>query len=95
MPPNHGTLMTDTFKRMSRSLTAPAEDAVEILPDDGASLGFATRALFIGGTGDARVRMIGGAVVTFTNLPAGSLIPLRVVQVFATGTSATGLIGLW
>ncbi len=87
--------MTDTFKRMSRSLTAPAEDAVEILPDDGAPLGFATRALFVGGAGDARVRMIGGAVVTFTNLPAGSLIPLRVVQVFATGTSATGLIGLW
>jgi hypothetical protein len=87
--------MTDTFKRMTRSLTAPAEEAVAIVPDDAASLEHATRAIFVGGGGDARIRMLGGAEVLFTNLQAGSVLPLRVVRVYATGTTATGLVGLW
>jgi hypothetical protein len=87
--------MTDSFKRMNRSLTSPAENAVAILPDDGAVLPQVTRALFVGGAGDARVRMLGGDVVSFASLQAGSLLPIRVVQVLATGTTATGLVGLW
>ena len=52
-------------------------------------------AVTIGGAGTARVRMLGGEVVSFAGLPAGSMLPLRVVQVMATGTTATGLVGLW
>lgn len=87
--------MTDRFKRMNRSLTSPAEEASAILPSDGTGLPQPTRALYVGGTGAARVRMLGGQVVSFAGLPAGSLLPLRVVQVYATGTTATGLVGLW
>lgn len=87
--------MIDTFKRYGRSLTAPPEDATELLPDDEALLFHVTRALYVGGSGDVRVKMLGGAAVTFANVPAGSLIPLRVVQLLATGTTATGIVGLW
>lgn len=87
--------MIDTFRTHSRTLTAPPEAAAEIIPDDAAELACATRALYVGVAGDLRVRMLGGAVVTLTAVPAGSLLPLRLRQVLATGTSAGGLVGLW
>jgi hypothetical protein len=87
--------MTDSFRGHSRSLTSPPEQAAAIAADDGRDLAFATRAIWVGGAGDLRVRMLGGAEVTLGQVPAGSLLPLRVVRVLATGTSATGLVGLW
>ena len=43
-----------------------------------AALACATRALYVGGEGDLRVRMLGGGVVTFAGVQAGALLPLRV-----------------
>lgn len=87
--------MIDTFKTFARSLTSPPEHAREIAPDDAASLPFVTRALYVGGAGDVALRLQGGAEVVFRGLQAGSLIPIRVDQIKSTGTTATGLIGLW
>jgi hypothetical protein len=87
--------MTDTFKTHGRSLTSPPEDAAAITPDDGQDLAVATRAVWVGGGGDLRLRMLGGAEVTLQGVAAGSLLPLRVARVFATGTTATALVGLW
>lgn len=92
----NGTSMTnDTFRTHGRSLTAPSEDAVAIQPDDSATLSYATRAIYIGTGGDLRVRMLGHADVTFVGLPQGALLPLRVTQVFTTGTTASDIVGLW
>lgn len=33
--------------------------------------------------------------VTLAEIADGSLVPIRAVQVFATGTTATALAGLW
>lgn len=85
----------DTFARHSRSLTAPPDEAAAIAPSDSADLVFATRALYVGTGGDVRLCMLGGGEVTLANLASGSLIPIRAIKVFATGTTATGLIGLW
>jgi hypothetical protein len=85
----------DSFKTHGRSLTSPPEEAAPIIPDDAGGLAFATRAIWVGGAGDLRVRMLGGAVVTLAGVPAGSLLPLRVAQVLATATTATALVGLW
>lgn len=85
----------DTFRKHTRSLTSPPEHAAEITPSDLDDLPFATRALYIGGQGDVAVRMQAGDVVTLNNLQPGTLIPLRVVQVRASGTSASGIVGLW
>ena len=49
----------------------------------------------MGAAGDVAVRMAGGGLVTFANLQAGSLVPLRIVRVMATGTTASALVGLW
>ncbi|MFQ5622229.1 MAG: hypothetical protein ACE5FS_02415 [Paracoccaceae bacterium] len=87
--------MTDTFKTQSQNLTAPPQNAVAITPNDAGSLSYVTRALFIGATGDVAVRLQGGQTVTFSNMQGGALYAMRVDQVLATGTTATGIVGLW
>lgn len=84
----------DTFKSFTSSISDPVAHAREILPSDGDDLPHVTRALYLGGTGDLRVTMAGGSVVSFAALTAG-WHPLRVSRVHATGTSATNIIGAW
>lgn len=51
--------------------------------------------LYVGNLGDVRVKTSGGDIVTFQNLSNGQFVPVQVSKVFATGTTATGLIALW
>jgi len=51
--------------------------------------------LYIGGAGDIRVLTEGGDDVTFFGVLAGSFLPVNVVRVFVTGTTATNIIALW
>lgn len=51
--------------------------------------------LYIGTGGDLKVLTIGGDEVTFTNFQDGSFLPVQVVRVFATGTTASNIIALW
>ena len=51
--------------------------------------------LYVGGAGTLKVTTIGGDDVTFSGLIAGSFVPVQVVKVWATGTSATNIIALW
>ncbi len=76
------------------SVDAPATDAFAITPDDASELTYITRAIFVGLDGDIKVKMKDGTAVTFQNCVAGSVLPIRASQVYATGTTATGLIGL-
>lgn len=85
----------DTFKKHNRSLTTPPENALAIEPSDSQLLGNVTRAVFVGTGGSLRVRMLGGGVVTLSNIAPGTLVPLRVTHVYATGTTAANLVGLW
>jgi hypothetical protein len=85
----------DTFRSFGRSLITPPEDAAAVEPSDSEALSHVTRALYVGGAGDVRLRVLGGGEVTLSGLAAGSLVPIRAAQVFATGTTATALVGLW
>jgi hypothetical protein len=87
--------MTDSFRKHSRSLTSPPEHALAILPDDAGDLPQVTRALYVGVGGDLAVRMCGGEAVTFAGVAAGTLLPVRVSRVLASGTTAAGILGLW
>ena len=51
--------------------------------------------LYVGGAGSIKVTTSGGDDVTFTGLTAGQFMPVSVVKVFATGTTATDIIALW
>ena len=51
--------------------------------------------IYIGVTGDVTVRTEGGDDVLFKNAQAGSVLPIKVIRVFAAGTSATNIVALW
>jgi hypothetical protein len=51
--------------------------------------------LYIGGAGDLRVLTAGGDDVTFTGVLAGTFLPVQVVRVFNSTTTATNLLALW
>ncbi|MFO1175770.1 MAG: hypothetical protein U1E48_11320 [Paracoccaceae bacterium] len=85
----------DKFSDYPTSLTAPARDAVVIVPSDTVDLTFVPRAIYVGQSGAVSARMANGGSVTFANAQAGSFLPLRVAGINATGTTATGLIALW
>lgn len=52
-------------------------------------------ALWVGGVGDvALILQDDAAAVTFTAVPAGTLLRMRITKVMSTNTSATLMVGL-
>jgi hypothetical protein len=51
--------------------------------------------LYVGGTGNVSVITIGGDQITFNGVPAGTTLPIQVLKLRATGTTATLINGLW
>ena len=86
--------MPDNFDNQNPGLTAPASDGFAITPNDGADLGRVPRAIFVGGAGAIALVTKAGTTLTFSGLTAGTVLPVRAKRVLATGTTATGLIGL-
>lgn len=77
------------------SITAPAPGAFVITPHN--TERFRAVGLYVGSDSTIVVRGEDEETVTFTAVPAGSFIPLRCVQVLATGTTlgtAGTLVGL-
>lgn len=68
--------------------------AVAIVPSDTDDLAIAVRGIWVGVTGTIRVRTVGGSDVTFPGVPVGLFDCVRVAKVFATGTTATSMIGI-
>lgn len=69
--------------------------AAAVTPSDTTDLTITTRYLFVGGAGTLTVDMSNGATVLFTGVLAGSVLPIRVNRVRATGTTATNIVALW
>lgn len=87
--------MVDNFKGTASGLDAPASRAVAVTPNDSADLGEVSRGIWVGNSGDLAVVMNGNASpVTIPGVPNGTLLPLRVARVMATGTTATGIVSL-
>ncbi|MBB4122123.1 spike base protein, RCAP_Rcc01079 family [Martelella radicis] len=86
--------MTDRFSSRHATPTSPAYDGFSIAADDALPLQEVTRAVYIGVAGDLTAMLISGETVTFENLPAGFILPVRISRVFATGTTAGALVGL-
>lgn len=63
-------------------------------PNDGADLPNDTRGLIVGVAGNIKITDDTGATDTFA-LPAGGPYPVRIRRVWATGTTATDLVGIY
>lgn len=88
--------MADLFASHAPGLDAPAQKAFAITPDDNADLALSTRALYTGKGGTlVCILLDDSAEVTFTSLPSGMILPVRVKRVKSTGTTAAmDLVGL-
>ena len=51
--------------------------------------------LYVGVTGNVKVRTIGGDDVVFVGVQAGTILQVRVLRVFSTGTTSTDIVALW
>jgi hypothetical protein len=51
--------------------------------------------VYVGSTGNVRVLTAQGDDVTFSNVPAGAVLPVQVIRVYSTSTTATNLIGIY
>lgn len=73
---------------------APASDAFAVTPSDSVNFTNGARSLYVGVTGNVAVVTPAGTVVTFTAVPAGTVLPVEASRVNATGTTATSIVGL-
>jgi len=85
--------MQDPFADFQSGLTAPATMLFPIAANDAADLGTFVRGLTVATSGLVRVTTVEDtqAVIFIT---AGAPFPVRVKKVWATGTDATGIVGL-
>ena len=51
--------------------------------------------IYVGTTGNVQVETANGDTVTFIGVPSGSVIPVQVIRVFATSTTATNMVRIY
>ena len=81
--------------KTNASPTFPAfpGDAAVVTPNDDNN--FEPSVIYTGTGGTIRVLTAEGTDITVTNLAAGSILPVRVVRVFSTTTTATDIIRIF
>ena len=71
----------------------PAHHAVAVVPSNTVDLPAASTFIYVGGSGSLKVTMLGGEILTFSNVPVG-WHPIRVTRVW-TSTTATQIVAVW
>jgi hypothetical protein len=79
-----------------RDYTSASGSAVAVTPNDGTDLVNTSRAIYVGVSGNIAVILDkDSSSVIFVGAQAGSVLPIRVKRVLATGTTATSLVALY
>jgi hypothetical protein len=75
----------------------PACDGHAVTTSDTVDLSTLSTGLWIGGAGSGNltVTMANGSKLAFAGIAAGTLLPIRVSRVWATGTDVTNIVALW
>ncbi|MDE2250389.1 MAG: hypothetical protein KGL25_03170 [Gammaproteobacteria bacterium] len=84
----------DVFQANARGLEGPISDAAAVTPNDANDLTYATRAINVATDGFVKVTTVGNDTVTLY-VAAGIWFPIRASRIWATGTTATGIVGGW
>lgn len=71
-----------------------AQGGFVVTPSDVSTFAVRARALYIGSDGNVTVTGANGAQVTFLGVPAGTILPIETLQVKASGTTASNIVGL-
>jgi hypothetical protein len=84
-----------TTPATTKSTGSKVKNAFEIIPSDTTDLAHETIAIYVGFDGDLKVDLVGGDTVTMYNLAAGAWHPIQAKRVYATGTTATYILGAY
>lgn len=69
-------------------------DAAAITKSDSVNLATPS-VVYVGGTGNVKVTTAQGSTVTFSGVPAGAVIPVQVLRVWSTDTTATNMVAIF
>ena len=86
--------MADPFINVADAPSAPATRLVAVTPHDTNPLPDLPKALYVGGGGTIVLAGAVGGDATLTNVPAGTILPIRARFVRATGTTAQAIVAL-
>ena len=84
----------NAFNSLLEDATSPAREWFSITPHNRNNLSRPVRSIWVNGAGNVAVVAQNGDEAIFA-VSAGMLLPVQPVRVKATGTTATGLIGLY
>jgi hypothetical protein len=76
-------------------MSQPYRSALSVTPSDTTVFSPETRGIYVGTTGDLAVKVQDGTSVLFKAVPAGALLPISVVQVLDTDTTASTILALF
>lgn len=71
-----------------------AENALNVTPNDSTDLASTSVGIYVGVSGDLKVTLKGGAVITFIGLSSGVIHPIAATRIWATGTTATNIVAV-
>lgn len=75
---------------------SPSDYYAAVTPHDSTNLTDGiTRYLYIGGAGNLVAVRKDGTTVTFNGVLAGTVLPIRVIRVNATSTTATNIVAIY
>ena len=81
--------MSPDLTKQQPGLDSPSRGAAAVAPSDSTDLTTPARALYVGIGGDLKVTTVDGDTVEFRSLPSGSILPVSVRRVYATGQTGT------
>jgi len=79
----------------NRAAAVTPSDTADIPSVNGATGTNNGCSLYIGSAGSVKLKTVGGDVLTFVGCYAGQFLPINVLQVFNTGTTASDIVALW
>ena len=86
--------MADKFQGYAEGLNSPPSHLKAVTPDDTNDLPDASRCINVAGSGAVRVTTVAGDTETIY-VAAGITFPVRAARIWATGTTATGIMVLY
>lgn len=84
--------MSGAYRKADATVSASRAAAVTL--SDSAAVE-CTRGVYVGGAGDLKVTFVEGGEVTFVGVVAGTLLPIQVVVIWSTGSTATSVVALY